>query len=473
MKPETRDRLRWEVALFGSIAICIGILIVSEIGHMRLQTGYNMAVAEMRASAQLGALQTALNEAETGQRGFMLTRRATYLEPYKAALPKITNLLGELSAYFRGTGDTAAQADFSALVTLIGQKVSEMELTTGLVRQGRDDTAEEITRSDIGKEKMDLIRQKAAGLQQREHERAAGLIGTWEFNRNLSRFSVALVTVLNITLLIWLFRWLRRDHESEARKKQAMQDEQDRLDRLVRQRTEQLDTLATHIQQVSENEKTLIARELHDELGAILTASKMDVTWVRQRLSTEQQELGDKLARALKNLDQGVQAKRRIIENLRPSSLTNLGLVTALREYVEQAAEQNSWELTLDLPEESLRLPEEVSIALFRICQEALNNAAKYAAARALTVRLRRAEGQVHLMIEDNGRGFAAGEVRPKSHGLAGMRQRMMGLNGSLEISSEPGRGTTVHAALPSPELPAEDESEEAIVEAAMRRLAA
>ena len=451
MNPGKRARWRWEVALFSSIMICIGVLIVSEIGHMRLQTGYNLAVKEMHASARLGELLGDLTDAETAQRGFLLTRRDNYLEAYRTALPNMTRAQAELRNYFQETADPASQKEFDATVALIGQKVSEMELTISLVREGRPDTAQEITRSDIGKEKMDLIRAKVVGLQQRENERTARLIGTWEFNRNLSRFSVALVSVLNIVLLILLFRWLGRDWETEKRKQQTLLDEQERLDRLVQQRTSQLDTLATHIQQVSENEKTLIARELHDELGAILTASKMDVAWVRQHLTAEQGVLADKLVRALKNLDQAVQAKRRIVENLRPTTLTTLGLVVALHDYAEQVAEQNGWQLVLDLPDEDWKLPDDMAIALFRICQESLTNAAKYAGATQLVIRLGQSEGNVRLSIEDNGRGFVAADARPKSHGLAGMRQRMLGLGGSLDVRSRTGRGTSVHARLPLP----------------------
>jgi len=451
MKTRIRAHWPWEMALFGSILICIGVLVVSEIGHMRLQTGYNLAVREMRASARLQELLGYITDAETGQRGFLLTRRESYLESYKAVLPKVARLEGELHEYFEAEDDPLAQQDFRALEVLIGQKASEMALTIGLVREGRSDTAREITGSDIGKEKMDLIRLKIAGLQQGGRERTTRLIGTWEFNRNLSRFSVALVSVLNIVLLVLLFRWLRRDRDAEAREQQSLREEQGRLDRLVQQRTAQLDTLATHIQQVSENEKSMIARELHDELGAILTASKMDVAWVRQHLQKEQGPLADKLVRALKNLDQAVQAKRRIVENLRPTTLTTLGLVVALRDHAEQAAEQNGWQLQLDLPDEQWKLPEDASIALFRIAQESLNNAAKYAGAKTIRVRLGEEGGRARLLVEDDGRGFRPEDARPRSHGLAGMRQRMMGLNGSLEVMSQPGRGTQVRATLPMP----------------------
>jgi signal transduction histidine kinase len=450
IKPVLHTRWRWELALFGSILICVGVLVVSELGHLRLQRGYSLAVREMRASGWLGELQGYLNDAEAGQRGFLLTRRDGYLESYRQAMPKVARLTGQLSEYYKGLGDPGAQLEFSGLITLIGEKNSEMDTTITLVREGRANTAREIMLTDIGKEKMDLIRLRVAGLQQREQQRTATLVGSWEFSRNLSRFSVALVTVLNIVLLVVLFHRLRTEWEEQRLRQQSLLDEQQRLDRLVQQRTRQIAMLASHIQQVSENEKTLIARELHDELGAILTATKMDVAWVRQQLKEGMPPLlSEKLARALKNLDHGVQAKRRIIENLRPSTLTTFGLVMALREHAEQAAERNDWALDLVLPDEPWTLPDDVSIALFRIAQESLTNAAKYAQAKNVRLHLWLEAGQVNLHVQDDGRGFATADVRPKAHGLAGMRQRMEGLGGMLEVRSAPGQGTKVQASLP------------------------
>jgi len=453
MNPQTRTRWSWEIALAASILVCIGVLIASELGHQRLQTGYNQAVTEMRASAKLGELLGYLTDAETGQRGFMITKRENYLDLYKSVQPKIIRMVAELTEYYRKSEDAAAAKEFGEVTALIGQKLSELELTIGLVRQGRPDTAQEITGSDIGKEKMDLIRIKVATLQQHERDRTTALIGSWEFDRNLSRFSVALVVSLNIVLLVVLHRWLRRDWAAQKLKQQYLLEEQDRLDRLVSERAAQLEMLATHIQQAIENEKSELARELHDEMGAILTASKMDVAWVRQRLPAEQAGLAEKLARAVKHLDQGVQIKRRIVESLRPTTLTSFGVVVALRELAEQAQEQYGWQIELELPEDDWKLPDHASIALFRITQEALNNAAKYASAKKIRISLICDATTARLEIVDDGIGFAKTDVRPKSHGLAGMRQRMMGLNGSLEVKSEPGHGTAVRAMLPLAEL--------------------
>ena len=149
----------------------------------------------------------------------------------------------------------------------------------------------------------------------------------------------------------------------------------------MNERTSQLEALAFHLQEVSELEKSRLARELHDALGSLLTAIKMDVAWVRGRLNADQTVLIDKLERAMRNLDQGIQKKRQIIEELRPTTLSSFGLVTAARELAEQAANQAGWELRIDMPDEDPNLPDDAEIALFRSLQEALTNAAKHAKA--------------------------------------------------------------------------------------------
>lgn len=459
MNSGTRAKWRWEIAYFGSILVSVAVLIASELGQARLQASHEKAVREMRASAQLGTLLGLVADAETSQRGYLLTERVSYLDTYNTVLPAINPLVLQLRDAYYDAENTSMLNEFSSVTATLREKLSELELTLALVRQGKKDMAKELTLTDIGKEKMDLLRSKVATLQARERENTDASSRSWAFNRNLSRASVALVTLLNIVLLLVLFRWLRADWELERMRRELLAAERIKLDRLVAERTAQLEILASHLQQVSENEKASIARELHDELGAILTASKMDVSWVRRHLTSEQSALADKLGRAVKNLDQGVQAKRRIVENLRPSTLTAFGLVVALRELAEQMQAGAGWTLELDLPEEDLVLPDDAGIALYRIAQESINNALKYASAKTLWVRLRCDAGTARLEIEDDGVGFEARDMRPKSHGLAGMRQRMVGLGGSLEIDSRPGEGTRVCAIMRIAPAPREEQA--------------
>src|SRR5690606_25973960 len=188
---------------------------------------------------------------------------------------------------------------------------------------------------------------------------------------------IALVAALNVVLVVALFFGMKRDWR-------VAHERQDLLDQRVRERTRQLDSLASRLQEAAEAERAALARELHDELGGLLTASKMDIAWVRGRLGPDDAALREQLARVLQQLDQGIIAKRRIVEGLRPTTLSNFGLATAARQLTQQVAERAGWELELQLPEIDPQLPEEIEVALFRVLQESLTNAAKYAQASRL-----------------------------------------------------------------------------------------
>lgn len=435
-------RWRWEAALAACILVSLGVLAMSENGHSRLSSGYDDAMRSTLVTTRIAELTARLIDAETGQRGYLLTRREGYLAPYKDALPRIAALQADIRDYYTRLGDPQSLAAFDQVVTLIGAKLGELEQTLVIARQGRSIRALEMMATNKGRERMDAIRNGLYELQLAERERTVALVEDWRSSLQLSRIGIAAITALNIVLLVLITRSMRLAWERSVEREQE-------LDRLVGERTEQLASLASYLQEMSEAEKTRLGRDLHDDLGAILTAAKMDVSWVRGKLSPGQDALGDKLDRTMRNIDQGTQAMRRIIEDLRPTTLASFGLMTAARELAEQAAERAGWKLKLELPDSDPDLPEDMEISLFRILQEALNNASKYAKATALRVSLTCDDGDCRLEIEDNGAGFRTRDVRPKANGLTGMRQRLEPLGGRFDLRSEPGRGTLIRAIIP------------------------
>lgn len=444
---------RWDLTLVVCSIVTLGILVVSETGHSRLEQEHGKAMEGVRVYAKLGRLARRLADAETSQRGYLLTRSESYLAPYREALPEITTLLEQLETYFANTGTSLDAERMRLIKTETARKVAEMEKTLFAARQGDWEGAIGIVATDVGKYRMDAIRQLVEDLQVAENGRVGERVMAWRSHAQIARLGIAAVTALNVLLLVLLVRWLKR-HWREARE-QGLE-----LDRQVKARTAQLAMLASHLQEIGEAEKSRLARELHDELGSILTATRMDISWVRGKLQPEQAVLVDKLTRALKHIDQGVQAKRRIIEGLRPTTLTSFGLVTAARELVGQAADQAHWEVELDLPDADPDLSEEAAIALYRILQESLTNATRYAKTRRIRVSLVVRPGECCILeIEDYGTGFRPGDVRPKAHGILGMRERLAARGGSLVVDSAPGRGTRISATLPlnaSPPVPPE-----------------
>ncbi|RYY60188.1 MAG: PAS domain-containing sensor histidine kinase, partial [Comamonadaceae bacterium] len=200
---------------------------------------------------------------------------------------------------------------------------------------------------------------------------------------------------------------------------------------------------------VREQEKTRIARELHDELAQSLTALKMDTIWLRDHLRDDPDGAAARLAQMLAMLDSSVAATRRIAADLRPLMLDDLGLAPAIEWLVQNFRERTGVPCALDL-DEDLELQEPYATAVFRMVQESLVNIGKHARAAHVKVRVAREGGEMLLSVEDDGVGFQAAQPRkPQSFGLVGLRERAHVLKGKVQITSAPGRGTRVEARIP------------------------
>jgi PAS domain S-box-containing protein len=209
---------------------------------------------------------------------------------------------------------------------------------------------------------------------------------------------------------------------------------------------------ATEASAIREQEKTRVARELHDELAQSLTALKMDATWLRDHVTRDPAGAQSKIAGMLAMLDASVAATRRIAADLRPLVLDDLGLVPALEWLVQNFTQRHGVTCAMDV-DESLQLQEPHATAAFRIVQESLANVAKHAHARQAWIRVAREGGQVVLQVRDDGAGFDPRATRkPESLGLMGLRERAQLLEGTVHIESAPGQGTIMRARIPLPQ---------------------
>ena len=209
---------------------------------------------------------------------------------------------------------------------------------------------------------------------------------------------------------------------------------------------------ATEASAIREQEKSRVARELHDELAQSLTALKMDTIWLQHRLASADEAILGKINGMLALLDESVAATRRIAADLRPLVLDDLGLVPAIEWLVQSFTQRHGvpCELSLD---ESIELGEPHATAIFRIVQESLANVAKHAGASQAWVTVQRAPDGFLIDVRDNGCGFDTDAVRPpQSLGLIGLRERAQLLQGSVSLTSQPGRGTQVRACIPLPD---------------------
>lgn len=225
-------------------------------------------------------------------------------------------------------------------------------------------------------------------------------------------------------------------------------------DELVASRT-QLRALSHYLQTVREEERAHIARELHDELGQTLTAMKMDLVWLRERLSADNGALKPRVERLVGLADRSVTDLQRIASDLRPLMLDELGLVSAVHWLTDTVAGQSNLNINLSFDREDLTYGPEVSTAAFRIVQEALTNIVRHSGARHVTVTACHAEDELHIEIVDDGCGLPPTAASPRlHHGLLGMHERANMLGGSVAVESAPGGGTRVRASLPLKQRP-------------------
>jgi PAS domain S-box-containing protein len=222
-------------------------------------------------------------------------------------------------------------------------------------------------------------------------------------------------------------------------------------DLLTRQQAE-LREISARVLEAREEEKTLLARELHDELGQLLTALKMNLAWLRERLPPGDPGLADKAAQMDAVLDRTVGSVRRISAELRPLMLDDLGLADAIAWLTEEFSKNSGIPCRLSAPPDGTleNVDRRVAITLYRVLQESLTNVARHSGAHAVQVAVTESGGMLELTVEDNGRGIVEADLAGRrSLGLKGMRERVRYLGGEAEIGPAPRGGTRVHVRVP------------------------
>ncbi len=384
-------------------------------------------------------------DAESGQRGYLLTGREEYLTPYSAGLKDIETAFKTLDAAYGR--DTDSSALLKRLHGLTETKLSELALTVQMQKEGKRQAGKDMTLSGIGKEYMDAIRATGNELLALETHRLENSQRAVSDILLFSRLGVALLSAVSLCLLLVTMRQDLAFKTQQQEHQQAMQVEQQRLQSEVARRTAQLVELNNHLQTAREDERHHIARELHDELGALLTAAKLDVARIKSRLTGAAPETLERLNHLVESLNSGIALKRRIIEDLWPSTLGDLGLVATLEILAREFSKSSG--LAVHCALHPVRLSPMADLVVYRLVQEATTNIAKYAKARNVWLNLETRGDQVCISVRDDGAGFDAGQLGVKAHGLLGMRFRVEAERGVLELKTAPGQGTLVQALLP------------------------
>jgi signal transduction histidine kinase len=453
------DRLRTSapaLALPVAVTVAGGMLAISEGAYYRAETQLSRLSEMGRARIDLMYLLRRITEAESSKRGYLLAGGPEYLTPYNSARQDVVATLQRLQARYRELGEADAERRRQRIEDIVRKKLSEMEEVMRLYEAGRPDAALEVIRSGIGRELMDQLRQEVDTLIGAQNGViSAGLTSMYD-TMLLNRIGIAAMIAISLLVLTMLLRQGRQLAQQREQRQTEMRAERDRLELEVVRRTADLTELARHLQTAREDERARLARDLHDELGALLTAAKLDVARIRPKLQQTSPDLMPRLQHLIESLNGGIALKRRIIEDLRPSTLNSLGLAPALEILCNEFADQSGLAVHPDLHAVSIRPGADITV--FRVVQEALTNVGKYAQASQVWVTVRPDGDWALVQVRDDGVGFDPGRAARGSHGLLGMRFRVQAEQGVLDVASAPGSGTTLTARLPTraPEPPVE-----------------
>ena len=427
------------------LAAAILIFINEASFHESTSATANIQEAQRSRTAVNKLLQNML-DAETGQRGYLLTGDLRYLKPYNAAVEETGQNLDNLRLFL--TPYKEQLAELNALSRSISEKMAEMDLTVRMRREGREDAWKFVITTDVGEEQMQLIRQQAMRLTEINTQKME--IGQEQIRKilQISRIGVTITALAGVLAFYMYLLQTKALLASGHKEQETLQHERDQLGLQVMERTATLAELATHLQNVREDERGHLARELHDELGALLTAAKLDVARIKSRLGSNYPEATERLEHLTSTLNSGIALKRRIVEDLHPSSLSHLGLVASLEILAREFQERSGLVISTTL--EHVELNSSSQLTIYRLVQESLTNISKYANAKKVCVKLESTDGYAIIEVVDDGRGFNISEVGAGSYGLTGMRHRVEAISGKLTVSSAEGRGARIMAVVPT-----------------------
>jgi signal transduction histidine kinase len=473
-----RSRLVWPVA----VAFAVMSILTSEIAYRVARTSASQAVEINTARWSIHRLQLAAADVDLSWRGVVMTGDQAFRDRFDTARRSMTKELEALRLRY-AVADDRARADFDRLERIYAKRIDEMARVMMARDAGDVPGARTLLDQGVARHLVEDAEPAARELLMRE---AASLREERDRFFEALAFGRSGVIVMTLAALVGVgaFRHASvRLHRQREEQREALERERERLESTVAQRTAELRALANHLQTAVEDERAALARELHDELGALLTAATLDVARLKSKLPPGA-ELEARVAHLNAMLNDGIALKRRIIENLRPSALNNLGLVPAIEILVRETRESLGVPIDADLV--PVEASPEAALTIYRFVQEALTNVARHAHARHARVSLHARDGplaaglpegerapsggsgrsergrplaagpphgerggHIYVEVSDDGVGFDPAGIDVGAHGLSGMRFRVESLGGRMRMESRPGE-TRLTAIIPS-----------------------
>ncbi|MDP9082608.1 MAG: CHASE3 domain-containing protein [Pseudomonadota bacterium] len=443
---------RWYVALppFMIIGFLAALFFLTGAGEQRLQTASELLQKSAEREHVIDQLQNSIFRSVGAERSFLLTGDHKFLDAYNETIAEVEPRLERLRVAYAGSASHLATV--RSLHVLIGKRLVDLTMVIAIQKAQGTAAAVALVKTSVGSNTGDAINDVLDQLRESESGEHTAAAERWAGALALSRWVAVAGTIFNILLVAVAARLVYMDMRRRTLLTAELRDQKLRLERDVEERTRELVELSTHLQNVAEREKAALARELHDELGGLLVGARMDISWVEQHLAKNDPDMKQRLNRVQQNLAAGVDLKRRIIEELRPTLLDNVGLFAALRWQLKETCRAAGLKCTESYPEEEPKFNSAAAIALFRIAQEAFTNILKHSGAKSMDITLAIDDDAVVMRISDDGRGIPADESTSiGSHGFASMRHRVRALGGLLDVKCPPsGGGTALLVRIPA-----------------------
>jgi signal transduction histidine kinase len=382
---------------------------------------------------------------ELAQRSLLRSGDEAFRADYRSAVARVRAHFGALQVRY-ASRDLQVRSLFDRAKSAFEQRLSDLDRRQRLADDGQRAEAVAALDAEVASPSQTATDPLLSRLADRETRWLEGAAAAQRAGMNRARAILLAMLLFGMVSIELLRQQSKRLHRADKARSQLLESERARLEDAVDRRTRDLRALTGYMISTREDERAFIARELHDELGSLLTAAKLDLARLKSKVPATP-EMQAQIAQLAAGINDGISLKSRIIEDLRPSSLSTLGLVATLRALCETT------ELRLGVPvqatlDDNVTLTGDVALTIYRFVQESLTNAAKYAKANMIHVTLSSTATTTSIEVSDDGEGFDVAAKLVGQHGLAGMRFRVESLGGTMSIESRPG-DTKLVATLP------------------------
>ena len=421
------------------LALGITAVIVNESTYRHSYKTLSAGIALTDARVQAAETLQLITEASLYAHAYILSGSPDEAVQYR-------EVVKQMHAVKQKAFDLVAEVDLERTISnesieaLVNEEIRDTDDWVSLVASGKPAAARSDAVSNRSRQRRDLLRDEFAQMLQKAADIQVDARFSLYNALSISRLAVHLLALAAVLAMFMFQRQLRQSDQQLIEERLLLADR-------VKERTAELTEMATHLVHAREDERARLARELHDEMGGLHTAMKLEFARLR-RVPNMPEKAPIHLKSIEGRLNEGIALKRRIIENLRPSALEQLGLVPALEILCRDMEEVLGRPVHAELV--SVAVSKNAELTLYRIAQETLTNIGKYAQCSVVYLDLSETPSEVRLTVRDDGQGFDPARVAHGRHGLMGMRVRVESHGGRLKVDSAPGKGTTITASVPA-----------------------